>query len=783
MRATRFGLAASLSFALLAGLSPPAVAAAPTSHWTMATRLNDLGTNGTSPDLVVAEDGTAVAVWIDSEPTRLALRSRQFSPSGGWLPVTTLWYGSALGLPGSLKVAGNRAGDAVAAWILWNGTGQQIGVAHYMAGWGWSLARQASSTGSIGGNTWDPGVAINEFGDAIVAWVTYNGTALVAAASRFNSGVGWLAEQTVAALSNGSGYDVAATIDNSRVATVIWGENNGTDENLWASRNTSASAWGPRQLAFQYPYNGPSVVWTGYVQFIAASAGEVVGALEVYDGQTGRTTVWQAGYNGAWAAASPLSDPGLSAYIPRLKMAPNGTAVVSFSQNGSIVVKTRAPASAWSAAVEVSGAVPYTESGVGAGSGGHLVVVWKQLFLTRAILVARVYSPAAGWSNLTPVDSLTPFGAAGLPAAGVDPDGNGLAAWVNSNATITAPFAARFLSVDGTPPPLLLAEPADNAVVGSPLLWVSGSTEAGARVWVNGWEAAVSSTGGFGVFVPLVNGTNAVEARAADASGNDVWAWANVTFIDPLGGQLANLSARDAQLGLDLAALNASLAQAISDAVAAQQAALDALSAGFNATAAELRAAVDAARASLGNTDANVSGALLEVAGLAARLDLLAGDLNLTRDQLDARLAAISDDLNATRAEFDARMDGAGANATGERARVDAALAALEALLNGTRQSLATSDANLTAAVARLDAADTSNGAWLNDTRSDLAATGQRSDAAQGLVTLAFALGLAGLAAGVVASLLALKGRRPPPAARAEPASQGLDKGSAGGQK
>lgn len=109
-------------------------------------------------------------------------------------------------------------------------------------------------------------------------------------------------------------------------------------------------------------------------------------------------------------------------------------------------------------------------------------------------------------------------------------------------------LASRHFTLDFTPPPLTIASPADGSVVASGTIAVLVNSEAGAEVTVNvGAYQAVATAGPNGqaqfAGVPLVEGSNRIEAVARDRAGNASAAQAvNVRFeaavVLPLIGTL-----------------------------------------------------------------------------------------------------------------------------------------------------------------------------------------------------------------------------------------------------
>lgn len=80
------------------------------------------------------------------------------------------------------------------------------------------------------------------------------------------------------------------------------------------------------------------------------------------------------------------------------------------------------------------------------------------------------------------------------------------------------------------PPPISLPSLQEGVEVHEPSLLVSGQTEAGAVVRINGQEVAVNVQGGFQGVVNLVEGANLVRVEAIDRAGNTAVTTRSVTY-------------------------------------------------------------------------------------------------------------------------------------------------------------------------------------------------------------------------------------------------------------
>lgn len=92
------------------------------------------------------------------------------------------------------------------------------------------------------------------------------------------------------------------------------------------------------------------------------------------------------------------------------------------------------------------------------------------------------------------------------------------------------------IKVDTTAPALTVTSPANDATATVPTVLVTGTTEAGASVDVNGYAVTVNATGAFSIELPLKSGANSITVTATDAAGNTATQTVAVTYSDPVPG-------------------------------------------------------------------------------------------------------------------------------------------------------------------------------------------------------------------------------------------------------
>lgn len=127
------------------------------------------------------------------------------------------------------------------------------------------------------------------------------------------------------------------------------------------------------------------------------------------------------------------------------------------------------------------------------------------------------------------------------------PGRNDLTATVIRDGLESAPSAVVTLTLDTTPPKVVIKSPKDGSALADPNVTVKGTTEAGtaliARNAANGSSASTTAgtDGTFQVILPLAPGPNAIHFDATDLAGNA--STADVSYLVGTGKMGANLYA------------------------------------------------------------------------------------------------------------------------------------------------------------------------------------------------------------------------------------------------
>jgi hypothetical protein len=721
----------------------------PGSGWSGATNIS-WGTTGTSPRVAALNNGRFVAAWVGinnvsvnlyqpgagwSGPAQIVAPGNSISSislgadaSGraglGWTTnnfpnrVQASLYATGLGwaapttfvsqnFAGSISIALSGAGGAVAAWRETTGASARVANSVYISGWGWTASASLTGTYPITYyNDMAPAAAMNASGSALVVTRMLIGTPYLAIP--YSPATGWGANTTLSPLMGGVAYTVPTlSLDGSGGAVVPFTE---------ALPNGSYAA----ELFW---YNASSSMWTTMlVPSTWLPAGNTAAAFD----PDGRLVVaWSEDTGAGWTARAQRYIPALGWQSPT---------EFSSAMNASLGVSGR-----FNLDVGRSGDAALAWVDNSSGPVNMFGAVFERDTQVPFLMVTTTPPSASNQSSFTVGGTTDPLAQVSVDGVAVSVDGAGafsttvtlaegahifvVVAWdgEGNRAEVRLP-----VWVDSTPPSLSLTAPADGLATSQAAVVVSGMSEPGAMVEVNGIPIPTQPSGTFAYAVALLEGANTITVTATDEAGNSVSIVRTVTFNNPLSADLAAAQAQLAGALSQFDAVNASLAAADAQLAAAQG---DLAVAQANLAAAESNATTS--QAELASAQANLT---------AAQATYASAEASLTAAQ--AQVATSQSDLATARAAYD---DAA--------SRADTATAALNS-------------SNSRASAAEQAAAQS---------RADAAAAQAQAAGAAGTATLAMLLGLAGL---LVAAVAIARSRRraahdDAPASRPEPGERG----------
>ncbi|MBZ2169065.1 Ig-like domain-containing protein [Marinobacter sp. F4216] len=195
--------------------------------------------NGADPQLASDGAGNAIAIWREAGTEVWA--SRYISATDTWEAPENI--GAAADWVGDFSIDLNADGAAVAIWGQRMDLVTSIEGNAYKPGVGWGSAEPIE----IGDdNAYGPEVAVDESGNAIAVWTQKDGTQFSMYSNRFSAETGWGGATLIESLETGASnpiYNPQLAMDGSGNALVVWVHNNGTSTDLWFNRFDVNTGW------------------------------------------------------------------------------------------------------------------------------------------------------------------------------------------------------------------------------------------------------------------------------------------------------------------------------------------------------------------------------------------------------------------------------------------------------------------------------------------------------------------------------------------------------------
>lgn len=383
-------------------------------------RITISGLHSSSPAVAISDDGAAVAAWTHFDGNVTRVQARTVSAGGLLGPVQTLSVaGSSAFNP---QVAADADGDAIVVWSRLDGSSI-------------AQARRISAAGSLGPvvdrsphgeDASGLQVAIDADGDAIATWFRSNvgtlrvfGRAIPATGPLgpvlgLSSPAAGASRPQVDVTPSGDGY--AVWVGSDGVNSRAQGRTISTAGALGAVRNISAPG-----RDGSAPVVGVDDAGTAYAVWTRSN-----GANAIAQGRP----ITQAGVAGP---VDTLSAAGQNATLPDVAVGGDGKAVVVWARSNGSVPQIQARTALTNGAgvtvtMTLSGpAHGATAPQVGGGDAGNAVVVWQRGDGSHQRIYTRSYETFAPRHEVHRLSGADVD--AGEPRVAVDLSGNAIAVW------------------------------------------------------------------------------------------------------------------------------------------------------------------------------------------------------------------------------------------------------------------------------------------------------------------------------------------------------------------
>lgn len=482
------------------------------------------------PSLAVDDEGNAVAVWEQSDGARKNIWANRYAAGVGWGVPCRIEF-EDLGDALRPDVGMDGAGNAVAIWRQSNGVVHDVYANRYVAGVGWGspVKIEANDAGSAS----ECDLAVDRDGNAVAVWNQWE-TRWNIWANTYVVGEGWGEAQLLESDDTGDASDPKVAVDGSGGAIAVWSQSDGSFRSIWSSTYSSDEGWADPVLVEMEDLGDahePSVAFDSH--------GNALAVWHQLDGTRFNIMANRYDAETGWGSPTQIDDNEVTDSVRAvLAITPDGDAAAVWYQSKLSVTDVWAcsyfSGEGWQTPVMLddddSGSAYYPK--VAVDSAGNALAVWYQSDGSRYNIMSSRLTRGSVWEDPVPVEAQN-AGNAFEPVVAMNDGGVAFSVWYQSDSVTYSIWSNRHVWPDETPPRLEVFSPSDGDVVDEPVVSVSGMTDPGASVDVNGVQATVASDGSFSLAVSLLDESSTVTVTATDEAGNSVSVSRSVTYVDP----------------------------------------------------------------------------------------------------------------------------------------------------------------------------------------------------------------------------------------------------------
>ncbi len=356
----------------------------------LADNISPDGTDAEKPEVANGDNGDAIIVW-EQEDNNMDLQVfRSEYRNGTWSDPANLDDnispdGQAAEAP---QVAMNNMGEAIIVWSQSDGTTSQIFRSEYRNDSWTDPVDLMDNISPAGQNAFAPRVAMNEDGEAVIAWHQFDGTNIQIFRSEYRAG-SWTDPSGLNDSISPGGQDAIIPIvamDNNGDAIIGWRQSDGANTQVFRSEHRNGSWTDPSDLMDNNSPDGETVV---NMRVAMGDNGEAVIVWSQFDGAINR--IFRSEYrNNAWTDPADLNDhispDGSGASIPDVAMNNRGESIIVWQQTVLLndqIFRSEYRDGAWIDLSELNehispGGQGSFNADVAIGDDGSAVIVWTQ---------------------------------------------------------------------------------------------------------------------------------------------------------------------------------------------------------------------------------------------------------------------------------------------------------------------------------------------------------------------------------------------------------------------
>lgn len=330
------------------------------------------------------------------------------------------------------RMAMNASGQAISIWCRHKTGRVQLWYSGYAEETGWSKSEVMDTDAAMGISF--PQIAMDAQGCAIAVWRRFVDPCSSIWANRFVPGRGWDRPSLLRMEDDGEVFDPRLAMNSQGDAMVVWQHSSATRNAVWSARySAEAGGWGRPTIASSHNVSDASAP-----RVAMDAAGNAMVAWRQFDGVG--TSIWvnlcEAGHSWGVADAIGVEQAG-TAFDPQITMNAAGNAIVMWTQSGRqhsrIYACHYVMGMGWGRTTRIGAHNDNTALSpqVAMDQRGNAIAVWDERDGKRFKVFASRYVAGGVWGKPTRVDrrSTSDAGDAFDPKVAMDAQGNAVVVW------------------------------------------------------------------------------------------------------------------------------------------------------------------------------------------------------------------------------------------------------------------------------------------------------------------------------------------------------------------
>ena len=417
-----------------------------TRQWSAPEMLeHDSAASDFAPSVAMNAAGNGMAIWCKHDGLHVQLWTRRYTASDGWGPEELMRTDEAAGISFP-SIAVDGRGCAIAVWRRTGDRRCGIWVNRYVPRQGWS--GPGPLVFEEVGEVFDPRIAMNERGDAMVVWQHSSAERNTVWTCRHAVGTGWAPPVLATHHSVSDACAPRVAMDALGNAMVVWRQFDGASTSIWANLHELDRGWGVADV-LDVEQEGtafdPQIVMNASGTAIAmwTQSGRQQSRIHACHYQKGR----------GWGRTVRVGHQhDKTVLVAQLAMDDRGNALAVWGeQDGKrlVVCASRYQAGgSWSLPSKIdrdatSGAGNSLDPQLVMDGHGNAVALWQQVNGVERGIWASRYAPGVGWTHASEL-SLRKKGDAFEPQIVMAKDGCALALWQSWSGSHFSVFASAY---------------------------------------------------------------------------------------------------------------------------------------------------------------------------------------------------------------------------------------------------------------------------------------------------------------------------------------------------